>query len=291
MRFRGTSPAQYWSSHTVVGRKEFTSREESLLHRRWRGSQYFFYDELMPVAGFDNQVILDYGCGPGNDVVGFIEYSNPRKIVGMDISPLALNIGKKRLGFHESKCVEFQQINENDSCLPFEDETFDYIHCVGVLHHMTDCDENRILREFHRILKSDGKIRILQYNYHSIWVHLYIAYNILILNRKKNGNLTLEDAFRRSTDGPDCPISRYYTKQQFMQICTDAGFYSKFLGSAISLHEMKILPSRFDAIENYDLPEHHRDFLFSLTFDRYSRPLYESDVAGIDGCYELKKEK
>jgi len=53
----------------------------------------------------------------------------------------------------------------------------------------------------------------------------------------------------------------------------------------------KLLPSCYNAIENYDLPEHHRDFLFSLTFDRYSRPLYKFDVAGIDGCYELKKEK
>ena len=31
----------------------------------------------MPVNQADGLVVLDYGCGPGNDLVGFGHFSNP----------------------------------------------------------------------------------------------------------------------------------------------------------------------------------------------------------------------
>jgi hypothetical protein len=28
---------------------------------------------------------LDYGCGPGNDVVGFLLHTNAKQVIGMDV--------------------------------------------------------------------------------------------------------------------------------------------------------------------------------------------------------------
>ena len=59
----------------------------------------------------DGEVILDYGCGPGNDLVGYALYTGARRIVGVDVSPRALELARDRLALHgivrsESSCAE-----------------------------------------------------------------------------------------------------------------------------------------------------------------------------------------
>ena len=64
--------------------------QESERYLEWRNDQYFKYDELMPVTGKDGRVILDYGCGPGHDLVGFGLRSKPTRLIGMDVSTSSL---------------------------------------------------------------------------------------------------------------------------------------------------------------------------------------------------------
>jgi hypothetical protein len=75
---------EYWTSYNVTLHHQFESTEESLAYFHWRNDQYFKYIELMPVSGFDNQVVLDFGCGPGHDLVGFSIYSKPKQLIGID---------------------------------------------------------------------------------------------------------------------------------------------------------------------------------------------------------------
>jgi SAM-dependent methyltransferase len=281
------SSSEYWTRHNVTSHEEFSSREESLKYLRWRCSQYLFYDQLMPCSGFDDQVVLDYGCGPGNDVVGFLEYSNPRKVVAMDVSKTSLQQTQKRAALHNHKKTEtaFLLIKENEK-IPLPDNSVDYIHSSGVLHHTPNLSE--ILDEFRRILKPGGKIRIMVYNYNSIWVHLYVPYELQIL-KGIDSTLSLKDAFRRSTDGPHCPISNVYTPEEFLAICLGSNLKGKCLGSAISHHEMNLLPLRFNAQTIIKVAEEHRDFLRDLVFDEFQRPIYRGHVAGIDAFFELHK--
>ena len=58
----------YWTHHNVTLHKRFRTAEESLEYFAWRNAQYIDYIDLLPVAGHDGQVIVDYGCGPGNDL-------------------------------------------------------------------------------------------------------------------------------------------------------------------------------------------------------------------------------
>ena len=64
-----------------------------------RNSIYPGYIELMPVNQADGLVVLDYGCGPGNDLVGFGHFSNPKKLIGADVSARNEN-SKKRTDLH-----------------------------------------------------------------------------------------------------------------------------------------------------------------------------------------------
>lgn len=280
------SSSEYWTLHNVTGHLDFKTKEESLLYMRWRFDQYSNYQELIPCAGFDDKVILDYGCGPGHDVIGFVEYSKPKKIIAMDVSSTSLEETKKRIALHNaSESTEIRLIKEGEK-LPIEDNSIDYIHSSGVLHHTPNMPD--ILDEFHRILKPDGVIRIMVYNYNSIWTHLYVPY-ILQIKQNIYSDLSLKEAFKRSTDGEFCPISNNYTPEQYLEICNQSGFIGKFLGAAISLDEMDWLLERNKAMKDIRLAEEHRNFLKNLTFDSNLRPIYNGNIAGIDAVFELTK--
>jgi ubiquinone/menaquinone biosynthesis C-methylase UbiE len=280
------SSSEYWTLHNVTGHLDFKTKEESLLYMRWRFDQYSNYQELIPCAGFDNKVILDYGCGPGHDVIGFVEYSRPKKVIAMDVSSSSLEETKKRIALHNaSESTELSLIKEGEK-LPIEDNSIDYIHSSGVLHHTPNMPE--ILDEFRRILKPDGIIRIMVYNYNSIWTHLYVPY-ILQIKQNIYSDLSLKEAFKRSTDGEFCPISNNYTPEQYLEICSQSGLSGKFLGAAISLDEMDWLLERNKAMKDIRLAEEHREFLKNLTFDSNLRPIYNGNIAGIDAVFELTK--
>ncbi len=280
---RGGS-ASYWTEHMVVT-EDFQSRESSFAYFHWRNDQYLDYINLMPVDGQDDKVVLDYGCGPGNDLVGFVEYSKPRKLIAVDVSKTALDAARKRLLLHGYD-IEYIHVDEKENKIPLDDCSVDYIHTSGVLHHCLNMDA--VLEEFQRVLKPDGEVSVMVYHYNSIWVHLYVAY-ILQIKQKKFSELPLLEAFKRSTDGPHCPISHCYTPTDFLAIAEQHGFSGECRGSAISMMEMNCLPERFRAIENRRLHEEQRKFLCSLTFNEKGLPLYKGVVAGIDACYCLKK--
>ena len=101
---------EYWTRHNVSQHREFNSEEESLAYFRWRNDQYFDYIELMPVDCGDDRVVLDYGCGPGHDLVGFSVYSRPSKLVAMEISPSSLAEAESRLKLHGGS-VEFMLLD------------------------------------------------------------------------------------------------------------------------------------------------------------------------------------
>lgn len=101
---------------------------------------------------------------------------------------------------------------------------------------------------------------------------------------------SLEVQFRKSTDGENCPISNCYTQEEWIQLSKVAGFNATYLGAAISMHEMSLLPLRFAAIQDQRLSAEHRKFLSRLTFNEHGIPLANGDLAGIDGCYSLVSE-
>lgn len=278
------SPAQYWSEH-LVPHEDWPNAAESLNYFWWRNSQYPGYIDLMPVCGADNLTIMDYGCGPGNDLVGFHEFSNPARLIGLDVSNKALAVARRRASLHglEARliCLE-EERNE----IPIASNTVDLVHCSGVLHHVKNL--SAVLVEIKRVMKSGARLQIMVYNYQSIWLHLYTAY----VHQVEMGlykQMSLLEAFRRTTDGAECPISKCYRPSEFLGMMASMGFEGRFRGAAISLLELELMSKRFQAIKSRQLAKEHRDFLSSVTFNEKGYPMIEGHVAGIGGCYEFRK--
>lgn len=278
--------AGYWTDHNVTMHHEFDSADESLAHFDWRNDQYPGYIDLMPVEGQEAKDVLDFGCGPGHDLVGFGHYSHPKRLVGVDLSSSSLREARRRLSLHGIN-AELVQLDPEAVELPFDDCSFDYIHSSGVLHHTPN--PVMILKEFKRLLKPKGCARVMVYNYDSVWVHLYVAYQRAIL-QGLYANESLRDQFRRSTDGEDCPISNCYKPVEWMEICKEAELKCEFLGTAVSMHEMSLLPLRYSAVQDKAFLPESRKFILNLTFDEMGYPLYNGSRAGIDACYLLSKD-
>lgn len=275
---------QYWTVHNVTMHHAFSSVEDSLRQFENRNQQYPGYIEMLPVAGKNGYSILDYGCGPGHDLVGFCHYSRPSRVVAADVSSSSIEEARQRLALHGAQ-AEFVTLQEDQYELPLQPASFDYIHCSGVLMYVQE--PARLLKEFRRLLKPGGEVRLMVYNHDSIWMHLYVAYIVQIRNGLY-GDLPTRTAFLRTTDGEECPINAVWRPGEMLELGRSAGFDPEFLGAAVSLWEMHLLPRRHMACLDPRLPEESRAFLMDLRFDDRGYPWHGDARAGIDGCYRLR---
>lgn len=114
-------------------------------------------DILTPYIG-DNTSILDLGCGNGDLSVALKARNQTLKIVGLDVTPC--------------KNADLQITSYDGSIIPYEDQHFDYVMLITVLHH-TD-DYVPILKEARRVAKNG--IIILDHQYQSRLQWLTLAF-------------------------------------------------------------------------------------------------------------------
>jgi ubiquinone/menaquinone biosynthesis C-methylase UbiE len=95
-----------------------------------------------------NSKVLDIGCGNGRNLF----YRSDIDIIGLEMSQELCDIVTKKGG---------HVIQGNMIDLPFENNTFDYIICIAVYHHLDNVkDRQQALNEMYRILKPEGKVFI-----------------------------------------------------------------------------------------------------------------------------------
>lgn len=86
--------------------------------------------------------VLDAGCGNGKNM----RIRPDLKFTGCDTSEALLDICR-----NEGHDV----VNANIKCLPFENEKFDVVICIAVLHHI-DNNRSSVLKELFRVMKPGG---------------------------------------------------------------------------------------------------------------------------------------
>jgi SAM-dependent methyltransferase len=279
----------YWTGHLVNDAPFLTARQSSR-YLDWRFAEYPLFAELSGLYGHhDGEVVLDYGCGPGNDVTGFATRTGARRVVGADVSPSALALTRHRLGLHGigPDRVELVRLSDAHVGLPFEDGAFDFVSSQGVIHHTSD--PPAVLRELHRVLRPGGEGTIMVYNRDSVFLHLHVAWELQIRDGRF-ADLTVQEAFGKATDGEDCPIALCYSGDEFVALLEEAGFEASYLGGYLSRFELEVLRTSWaPAIADERLDPEHVAFLRGLRYDHAGRPIAGDLHAGYGGVYRIRR--
>ncbi|HKI20581.1 MAG TPA: class I SAM-dependent methyltransferase, partial [Isosphaeraceae bacterium] len=116
------------------------------IHERWEsvyragGSQSDFNDRIMDrILGLMNpspgSLFLDAGCGVGDHSARLGRRG--LRCIGVDISETILDEARQKISREGSdEMVSFQP--EKLEQLSFADDSFDFVHCRGVLMHIPD---------------------------------------------------------------------------------------------------------------------------------------------------------
>lgn len=101
--------------------------------------------------------ILDVGCGSGRN---FIK-NEGLEFYGVDFSQKMLSLAEKNA---EEKNIKVELKPMEDEKIPYENNFFDYILCISVLHCIeTKEKREKLIDEIKRVLKKDGQALI------SVW--------------------------------------------------------------------------------------------------------------------------
>lgn len=284
-----TKVDKFWRSYTVFTLK-WNSAPASRLYYKWLTNYYPLLGELMEYnVNFANKIVLDYGCGTGNDLFRLTVINKAKKVIGTDVSYKALDVARRRLMIHgidEKRCL-LLRITDSTTTLPLATSSVDFINCAGVLMHASH--PKKILKEFYRVLKKGGSGIIMVYNFNSIWLHLFVPYIQMILKGRYKG-LSVVQVFSKTTDGENCPIARVYKPKEFITTCESAGFAVEYRGGYFSADVLGEYHKYIKkALKDRRLANLHKSFLKDLIEDKNGYPMYQGDYAGVHGVYKIFK--
>lgn len=144
------------------------------------------YHEIQNISGENELKILDIGCGSGDYSIVLANKLQKAKYYCVDISSEALyklkeNLKKGTMISADPFLKEFSFNVNIDNFhteltdginLPYDDNSFDFIYFVMILHHTYEYE--KIIKEAIRVLKTGGKIVIIDLKGQSNFEHILI---------------------------------------------------------------------------------------------------------------------
>jgi SAM-dependent methyltransferase len=136
-RFTSSMAANsYFFGHPIWGKEYFeTSHRHHIFRDRWQAA----------TGSWDDKVVIDIGCGPGNlyATVG----GSPKALIGVDISPGALKMAEE---------CGYMPLLADAQNLPLADGCADLVVANATIHH---CDDMaKALAEAARLVKPGGML-------------------------------------------------------------------------------------------------------------------------------------
>jgi ubiquinone/menaquinone biosynthesis C-methylase UbiE len=136
---------------------EFYRQVFSVQTKHWwgRNRRKLSLDLLKKFGASPGTSHLDVGCGTGQNL-RLLDSLDPARIVGVDLSPIALEFARKA-------CPKCELVRSDlNHALPFADQSFDVATIFSVLYHRWINSELAVLTEVRRILRPGGLLLITE---------------------------------------------------------------------------------------------------------------------------------
>ena len=152
--------------------------------------------EFVHSLGRREGAALDLGCGDGRLTLEL----RAREIVGADVSRVALDRARPRVGERDIELVELTP----GAVLPFEDGRFDLVLMAETIEHVVDVQS--LLSEVRRVLRPGGELAVTT-----------------PAHGRGSGLSMLLRGFERSFD-PLSPHIRFFTRASLSRLLDEMGF-------------------------------------------------------------------
>lgn len=166
----------FWNNNSCGEELYFKGASEILAFKNQMDKRFQLEPYIIQFADFEasrNKIVLEIGVGLGADHQIFAE--SGANLYGIDLTERAINNTKNRLNLFNLKSNLSVGDAEN---LSFDDNFFDLVYSWGVIHHSPNT-ENAV-DEIYRVLKTDGKAKIMIYHKYSfVGYMLWIRYALL----------------------------------------------------------------------------------------------------------------
>jgi demethylmenaquinone methyltransferase/2-methoxy-6-polyprenyl-1,4-benzoquinol methylase len=125
--------------------------------KKCNNPRYILLDKIMN----NDSKILEIVIGTAENSILLAKHKSKINIIGIDLSEDMLEIAKNKT--KKENIVNIDLIKMDAMNMKFDNETFDFIIISLLLHEIPENIANKILNECIRILKSDGKIYVLEW--------------------------------------------------------------------------------------------------------------------------------
>jgi SAM-dependent methyltransferase len=97
---------------------------------------------------------LDFGCGCGRFLAGWVLHGTPMRLRGCDYNPALVKWCADNIPGVEVK------VNRIGGEIPFEAGSLDFVYLLSVFTHLTVAEQKRLIGEFRRILRPGGYVYV-----------------------------------------------------------------------------------------------------------------------------------
>jgi len=160
--------------------------------RRWLQPPSELIEKL---AITPNDTVMDFGCGPGYYTTELAKRA--KKVIAVDLSPQMLQKAQNKVAKAGAKNIQFLQ--SNGTSIQVEDDSVDIIFLVTVFHEIGETQT--VLKEFHRILKPDGKLVVVEVVKKGVFPGAPVQNPEMLKSEIEAGNFKLEQTLPYKTYG------------------------------------------------------------------------------------------
>lgn len=157
-------------SNTVNRKYKYPSKEyfEDLDLKRQLDEPWMEEEFELIEPYITNRNVLEIGYGMGRDHLQLAKRG--AVLSGIDITPRSLEVTRAHL---EAFGYTSKLVVGDAECLPFKNNTFDFVYSFGVLHHTPNME--KAIQEVYRVLKPGGRCWIGLYNKNSLFYRGYLT--------------------------------------------------------------------------------------------------------------------